>query len=139
MTTICDTSGLLAVFDIDEPAHPACVRSLEALTPPFVVSPFVIAELDHLLRTRHGGATARVALDELSSGEYQLAHLGRGDLQAFTALDEQYADLGLGVTDASLVVLAARYATDDLLTLDDRHFRTVRPVGGGSFRLHPSR
>lgn len=52
---------------------------------------------------------------------------------------KSYAELNIGITDASLVVIAARYNTTRLLTLDQRHFRTVRPLWGASaFRLHPN-
>lgn len=138
MTTICDTSGLLALYDRDEVQHHACARALPHLTGPFVVSPFVIAELDHLLRQRVGDAAARTALDELASGAYELAALGRADLSACAALDERHRALGLGVADASLAVLAERHDTVDLLTLDQRHFRAVTRADGRPFRLHPA-
>jgi predicted nucleic acid-binding protein len=48
-----------------------------------------------------------------------------------------YGEFDLGITDASLVVLAARYETRDVLTFDERHFRKVTPIQGGSFRLLP--
>ena len=52
---------------------------------------------------------------------------------------ERYADLRLGLTDASLMVLAERLGTTEVATFDERHFRTVRPVSGAAtFRLLPS-
>ena len=53
-------------------------------------------------------------------------------------VDQQFADLGLGMTDASLVVLATRYGTRDILTLDHRHFRQLVALQGGRFRLLPA-
>ena len=51
---------------------------------------------------------------------------------------ERYVDLGLGLTDASLVALASRIGTIDVATYDQRHFRTVRPLrAGDAFRLLP--
>ena len=50
---------------------------------------------------------------------------------------EQYRDQSIGVTDASIVVLAARYGTASVLTLDRRHFEVLRPLDGGHFRLLP--
>ena len=51
----------------------------------------------------------------------------------------RYADMNLGLTDASLVVLAERLAVTDIATLDERHFRAVRPLSGpAAFRLLPS-
>jgi len=43
----------------------------------------------------------------------------------------------IGVTDASLVVLADRFRTRRVLTLDRRHFRVLRPLAGGDFELIP--
>jgi predicted nucleic acid-binding protein len=51
---------------------------------------------------------------------------------------ELYADLGIGLADASVVVLANRYDTLDVLTLDERHFRVFRRSRDLPFRLLPS-
>src|SRR5664280_2640498 len=69
-----------------------------------------------------------------------LAALDRTDPDhvACAGVDRAYGDLGIGLADASLVVLAARTATRLLLTLDERHFRAVRPQQGGAFRLLPA-
>jgi predicted nucleic acid-binding protein len=50
---------------------------------------------------------------------------------------ERYADLRIGVADASVVVLASRHRTLDLLCTDERHFRALRGTGGKPFRLLP--
>jgi hypothetical protein len=39
----------------------------------------------------------------------------------------------IGVTDAASVVLADRYRTTRLLTLDQRHFRRLRPLWGADY------
>ena len=53
-------------------------------------------------------------------------------------LADRYTDLGIGLTDASLVVLAARVGSADVATFDERHFRAVRPLGvADAFRLLP--
>jgi predicted nucleic acid-binding protein len=49
----------------------------------------------------------------------------------------KYRDQDIGVTDASLVVLAALYRTRTIMTLDRGHFDVLRPLGGGRFRLLP--
>ncbi len=57
---------------------------------------------------------------------------------AFSCLKEP-CSLGIGLADASVVVLAERYGTYDILTLDERHFRAMRPLTGRrSFRLLPA-
>ena len=61
----------------------------------------------------------------------------RGDVVTATELD-RYADLGLGLADASAAVLAARHRTTRLLTLDERDFRPMRSLYGAAFTLLPA-
>lgn len=49
-----------------------------------------------------------------------------------------YADIALGLTDASLVALADRLETTRIASFDERHFRAVEPLSGGSFELLPA-
>lgn len=45
----------------------------------------------------------------------------------------------LAAADASLVVVAARFQTTRILTLDERHFRTLPPLwGAAAFTLLPA-
>jgi uncharacterized protein len=39
---------------------------------------------------------------------------------------ERYRDFPLGLVDASLVVLAERYQIKQILTLDRRHFNSIK-------------
>ncbi|MGQ0466142.1 MAG: type II toxin-antitoxin system VapC family toxin [Sporichthyaceae bacterium] len=132
---ICDTSGLLARYDPDEERHERAVAVMAAAAGPFVVSPLVLAEFDHLVRARHPRAAATTVIADVIGRGYRHPHLDSELLEACLSVDRQYVDLGLGLTDASLVVLAQTYDTTDLLTLDRRHFAAVRPLQGGWFDL----
>jgi predicted nucleic acid-binding protein len=107
-------------------------------TGPFVVSPYVLAELDYLLSKRQGHEASLAALDELTSGAWELPSFGIEDLRRARGLIEQYSDQQIGLADASLVLLATRYRTDRLLTLDQRHFRGLRTISGRPFVLLPA-
>jgi uncharacterized protein len=111
---------------------------MHATEPPWCLSPFVLAELEYLLATRVGQDAERALLAEVGRGVYQLETFDAADIDAAERLVARYRDLQIGLADASLVVLANRYATRDLLTLDERHFRTVRAAGGRPFRLLPA-
>lgn len=132
---IADTSGLLALFNRREPAHDTVTRLVDESTEPLVVSPFVIAELDYLVAARLGVDAELVMLAELSGGAYELASLTATDLAACADVIGRYRDQHIGAADASLVVLARRYATRRILTLDRRHFDVVRPFDGGRFTI----
>ncbi len=135
---IADTSGLLALYNRREPAHDAVARAVASSHEPLVVSPYVVAELDYLVATRLDVAAELTVLRELASGAYELPHLEAADLEACADVVERYRDQSIGVSDASIVVLAHRYRTRSLLTLDRRHFGVLRPQDGGRFKLLPS-
>ena len=53
------------------------------------------------------------------------------------ALLEQYADARLDFVDATLVAIAERLNIRRLLTLDQRHYRMIRPTHCPVFELLP--
>lgn len=129
---VVDTSALLAYFDTNEPQHEAVVPVIDAAAAgPLVVSPYVIAELDFLVLTRHGVQAQREVLAELTGGAWELATMDRERLVAAADIVERYSDIPIGVTDASNIVLAEAYRTRAIATLDRRHFAVLR-LGDGS-------
>lgn len=134
---IVDTSALLAFFDTDEPDHAAVASVVETATEPLVISPYVVAELDYLVASRLGVSAELAVLRELAGGAWDLATFGTEDLAQARAVVERYADQSIGLADASIVILAARYQTRTVVTLDRRHFGVVRPIDGGSFKILP--
>ena len=135
---IADTSGLLAAMDPDEVHHDACRAVVEGEREPLVLSPFVLAELDYLVARKLGTEAELAMLADVAAGAYRLAPMEPGDVAAARDVVERYRDLGIGLTDASIAVLATKYGTEDILTLDERHFRAMRVEKGRSFRLLPA-
>jgi predicted nucleic acid-binding protein len=76
-------------------------------------------------------------LGEVVRGVYRLESFSAEDVERAKQVMERYADLAIGLADASVVVLSHRHATLDLLCTDQRHFRTLRGPGGKAFRLLP--
>jgi predicted nucleic acid-binding protein len=134
---VLDTGGLYAALDANEALHGRAVASLVAATPPRVVSPFVLAELDYLIGSRVGHEAQMALIDEVARGAYQLELFSSEDVSHARRIMERYADLRIGLADASVVVLANRHRTFELLCTDERHFRVLRAAGGKPFRLLP--
>lgn len=132
---IADTSGLLALFNRAEPAHDRVRAAVEATEELLVVSPFVVAELDYLVASRLGVDAELTVLAELAGGAYELAALDATELAECAGVVRRYRDQQIGVTDSSIVVLARRYDTRTVLTLDRRHFDVLRPLDGGRFTI----
>jgi len=133
---LLDTSGLIANYDRRDRHHADAAR---ILTQPQrrILSPFVLAELDYLI-SRTGGQDAEMTmLDDVARGSYELETFTAEDVNAASAVIAFYADLHLGLADASLVVLAHRHQCIDILTLDERHFRAVLGPDRAHFRLLP--
>jgi uncharacterized protein len=134
---LLDTSGLLAALDSAQRRHSESAASLRAATPPLLLSPFVLAELDYLLATRVGEPARMSLLGEVARGAYDLQPFAPADIRNATAVIKRHADLGISLADASIVVLAIRHDARDVLTLDERHFR-VLDANRNPFRLLPA-
>jgi uncharacterized protein len=134
---VLDTGGLYAALDANEALHGRAVAALTAAKPPRFVSPFVLAELDYLIGSRVGHHAQMALVDEVARGAYQLEPFNAEDIGHARRLMERYADLRIGLADASVVVLANRHQTLELLCTDERHFRALRGIKGRPFRLLP--
>jgi len=135
---VLDTSGLLAALDADQRHHERARQALAADPGPLLLSPFVLAELDYLLLERIGAQAERALLDEVARGAYDLVGVGAAEVAAATDVLAGYGELRLGLADASVVVIAGAARTTRILTLDERHFRAVRPLWGKAFTLLPA-
>ncbi|SFD70007.1 PIN domain-containing protein [Streptomyces aidingensis] len=138
---IADTSGLLAALDSTHPEHAAAGEALMAAGL-LVMSPLLLAELDHVATRELGRAAAVSAVDDIrrwmARGRAAVPEVTEQHLAAAQSLRARYAALDLDLADAVNVTLAADYDTDALLALDRRDFRAVRPLGHHkAFRLLP--
>lgn len=134
---IADTSGLYAAYNNKQPEHRDVAAAVDHAEHPLVVSPYVLTELDYLMRTRMSVAAEAAMLEDVAAGAFEVAELRDGELAQVVALIEQYANRNLGLADAANVVLAARYRTTRILTLDERDYRVVRPLWGEAFQILP--
>ena len=134
---LVDTSGLLAALDGSQRHHRECAAVLNRAVPPLILSPFVLAELDYLLARHIGQAAQSALLQEVERGVYQLDPFGPSEIARARQIIEKYADLEIGLADASIVVLAERHGVAEVLTLDQRHFRAMRFEGRKRFRVLP--
>lgn len=137
---VVDTSAILAIFDESYPEHPGTAQAVARAEDLLVVSPMVAAEADYMLATRLGPKAARRFAADIANEAYDLAEWSAADHAAALAVVEGQGDDNdyLGIADASNVVLADRHRTTTILTLDQRHFRRLRPLWGAShFTLLP--
>lgn len=128
----------MALGDRKDPAGPVVLHILESDPGPLVVPLTVATEVDHILG-RRGGPRAREAfVEDIAAGRFRVECLTVDDWPALLAIQRRYADLGAGMADLSIVVLAARLGTIRILTFDRRDFTVLRPLTGEpAFELLP--
>ncbi len=141
MIVIADTSGIIASIDRSCRDHKQAREVMDAAGL-VVIAPLVFAELDHLVSRRFGQQAAGAVIDQLlthaRSGRYAIGETGADVLSDARLTQRRYRDLDLDLTDAVITVLAREYATDAVLTLDRKDFRTIRPLSPhDAFRLLP--
>ncbi len=134
---VVDTSAILAYMNSADTHHVAVRDWLASEADDLATTPLIVAEADHLVAARGGPTALRALRADLAAGAY-LVEWWPGAIAGVVRVAERYAELGLGLADASLVGLAERLRTVKIATLDERHFRAVRPLSGGpAFRLLP--
>jgi predicted nucleic acid-binding protein len=134
---VLDTSVVLAFMNRNDTSHEAVRDWLAVNRAELVTTPLVLAELDHLVE-RYGGATATRALrQDLTNRAYQVEWWTTATHETLS-IAETHQSMQLGLTDSSLLALAAHTNSSEIATLDERHFRTVRQASGDAFTLLPT-
>ncbi|MFE5795552.1 PIN domain-containing protein [Streptomyces sp. NPDC056503] len=141
---MADTSGLLAAFDQTDPLYEKAAWALNRAGL-VVMSPLVLAELDHLSRSKHPRIlhhdAVRMMLDlqkRLVDERLVIPAIEAVTLERAQLLRQANAGLDLDLADATTVVLAWEWSTYDVLTLDQNDFRALRLPNAGYFRVLPA-
>jgi uncharacterized protein len=131
---LLDTGPIVAYLDRSDAAHDFVAPRLDCLRSGLVTTGAVVTEAMFLLQDVPEGSEALVAF---------LVRSGAAVFDAFSipALNEsarlmaKYADTPMDFADATLVVAAQHLDSGDILTLDERGFRTYRFSRRKSFHL----
>jgi predicted nucleic acid-binding protein len=134
---VLDSSFFLALLDRGDANHGAAAGWYAKTHEELATTPLVLAEVDSL--AGRGGPVPRDAFRrDLAGGAYAVDWWAAATVET-VEVAQRYAQLGVSLTDASLVALAARLHTTRIATFDDRHFRAVKPLRhGAAFSLLPA-
>jgi predicted nucleic acid-binding protein len=127
---VCDTGPLVAAALANDDDHHACVELMTGLHlagRQILVPAPVVAEVGYLLARESTAAVESAFLRSLADGDFVPVDLTAADYARMAELVTQYADLGLGTTDAAVVAVSERLNIAEVATLDRRHFTVVRP------------
>ena len=126
MTALLVTGFLLAVLDVDDDLHPACVRAL-GVEPEPILPDMVLPELAYMVLRELGYEVLVRFLSAVLRGELRLERTTEHDLQRTAEILRQYADSRIDFVDCAIAAMAERLNIRRILTVDQRHFRLFRP------------
>jgi hypothetical protein len=95
----------------------------------------VLVEVAYWIHARLHAGVLTALLDDVTAGAYVVDDLKAEDYRRVHQLCDRYADIGF--VDAAVLAVVERWNEPKLATLDERHFRTLRPRHVESLRLLP--
>lgn len=135
---VVDTGPLVALLDGDDRHHNLSRAWLGNTEDRLIVPVPVVTETCYFIERDSGPETEAAFLGSFGpDGPFEMADLEDGDWRRVTDLVRTYADLPLGVVDASVVAVAERLRVTTIASFDRRHFSVVRPAHVEHFALVP--
>jgi predicted nucleic acid-binding protein len=136
-TSIVDAAPIVAAADRSDRLRQVAQQAFRSSRDQLIVPAPVTQEVDYLLGERVGRQAQQNFLASIANGTLRVECLETSEYLRVIELHERYRDFNPGLADLSVVVLAARLNTRRIITFDQRHFRTMRPLQGGTFTLLP--
>ncbi|MGH9121511.1 MAG: type II toxin-antitoxin system VapC family toxin [Acidimicrobiales bacterium] len=134
---VIDTGVLLAAADSDDQDHDRCAQLVRDHHRQLAVPAPVIVETSWQIERNLGAASEAGFLGLVIGGEVEVINLSIDDYRRCVVLIETYADMGLGLVDASVVAIAERLGISTIATLNRRDFTVVRAGHIEAFELLP--
>lgn len=134
---LADTGAVYALIDASDAWHGRVREWWKQTTDAILVPVTVLPEVCYLLHTRIAPAAELAFVDSLAHGEFAVEPLEPDDVSRAAAVMSEYADLGLGFVDATIVAMAERLRVKGIATTDRRHFGVVRPRHSRMLTLLP--
>ena len=94
---------------------------------PLIIPVLVVTEVAYHMGDRIGLKAELAFARSIQRGEPVIGQVAASDWGRIESLVDEYADMTLGVVDASVIALAERLRLTTIATLDRRHFSAVRP------------
>jgi len=135
---ILDTSFLFALTNRKDRAHAKCVSLARTLNASLLLPVVVLPEAAYLLEVRFGHHVMRQFVSTVFNSSWQLESVVSEDLERAYEVLSRYQSLKLDFVDAVLIAIAERLNVKTILTLDQRHFRIVRPRHTAAFEVLPA-
>lgn len=123
---LVDAGYWVALVNRKDRHHERAKAVLQDLDVPLITTWPVLTETTHLLLSRLGANAQSQFIDNLAKGHIEIFQLSTDHLPRIKSLTKQYESLPMDLADASLVILAESVGHGNILSTDQRDFRTYR-------------
>ena len=134
---LVDTSFLVAIANGHDRHHEKCLALASKFQTGFMVPITVLPEAAYLIHDRLGHHVMREFVRQMGGPNWTIEPLKNEDLSRCLEILEQYKDNHLDFVDATIISIAERLNIKQVLTLDQRHFRVIRPAHCQAFEILP--
>jgi len=132
---LVDTGFVVALVNAADADHERCVAVWKGLRARLFSVEGVLVECAHLVRRVRGGPAAASRI--LFGSGTEIVPLSPERAERATTLMDKYHDVPMDLVDALLVTVAEDHDVREVLTLDQRGFRSYRLKGRTRFEILP--
>jgi uncharacterized protein len=134
---VVDTGVLLGAADASDNDHDRCAQLLREHRGELQVPAPVVPETAWQIERKLGPSAEAGFIGLIVSSRLAVVDLTLENYRRCAELIERYADLRLGLVDASVITIAERLSITTIATLNRRDFSVVRPRHTKAFELIP--
>jgi len=135
MEAIMDTSAIIGLVDKSCRQHARILEIIKKLDFGLIVPSPVIPEACYMLNKKFGPVVEIKFLEEIISVNLQIEILKFTDIPRIAEILKKYESFNIGFVDGSIVAIAERLKINQILTLDNKHFGSIIPVGFDYFEM----
>ena len=135
MEVIIDTGAIIGLVDKSCQHHGRISDIIKRTDLNLIVPSPVIPEACYMLNKKFGPITEIKFLEEIISVNLQIEILKFVDILRIVEILKKYESLNIGFVDGSIVAIAERLKINQILTLDNKHFNSIVPVGFDYFEI----
>jgi len=137
VTAIIDTNFLVSLTNPKEQSHKICADLARTLTDRFLVPYIIMPEATYLINKYQGHHIMLQFVRRMMQPAWNFEPLQSADFTRASTILDKYHDMDLDFADAAIVAIAERLNIQRVLTLDQRHFRVIRPAHCTAFEILP--
>ena len=135
MEVIIDTSAIIGLMDKGCQQHNKISDIVNKNDINLIVPSPIIPEVCYMLNKKFGAAIEIRFLEEIISVNLQIEIIKFPDILRTVEILNKYKSLNIGFVDGSVVAIAERLKINQIMTLDNKHFSSIIPVGFDYFEI----